>query len=170
MQNLTIGYVLDSIRDRHDLKSDYGLCKMLGISGPLVSGWRHGRSLPDERMCQKLAAAAGIDPLVLTAAMQAQRSKTAEARSMWEQIAERLALAAHGATAAIFAAAVAIGLIAADAGPASAGEAQSFNLTADTSIHRIYLPAGALTLLFLALSRLRQRHNAASPLRLALAA
>lgn len=137
MQNLTVSGVLELIKDRHSLKSDYQVCKLLDLSTALVSGWRSGRTHPDERMCQKLAEAAGIDPLVLTAAMQAQRSKTAEARSMWEQIAERLALAAHGATAAIFAAAIAIGLIAADAGPASAGEAQAFNLTADTSIHRI---------------------------------
>lgn len=38
------------------------------------------------------------------------------------------------------------------------------------NIHRIYQPVAALVLLFLALSRARQRHNAASPLRSALAA
>lgn len=170
MQNLTIGQALDRARAVHGLKSDYALCKLLNCSTQLVANWRHGRSLPDEIRCQALAELAQIDADVLIASMNAQRAKDAGARAIWERIAERLALAAHGATAAIFAAAIAIGLIAADAGPASAGEAQAFNLTADTSIHRIYQPVAALVLLFLALSRARQRHNAASPLRLALAA
>lgn len=137
MENLTFNTVIERIKERHGLKSDYAVCKAFSLSPQNVSGWRKGRSHPDEKMCTILAYAAGLDPLVLAAAMQAQRSKTAEARSIWEQIAERLALAAHGATAAIFAVAIAIGLIAADAGPASAGEAQAFNLTADSSIHRI---------------------------------
>lgn len=137
MENFDVNHVLDAIKERHGLKSDYKLAIYLGITDGSVRNFRHGRSLPDERICGLLASAAGIDPLILAAQVQAQRSKTAEARSMWEQIAERLALAAHGATAAIFAAAIAIGLIAADAGPASAGEAQAFNLTTDSSIHRI---------------------------------
>lgn len=170
MENFNVNHVLDAIKERHGLKSDYKLAIYLGITDGSVRNFRHGRSLPDERICGLLASAAGIDPLILAAQVQAQRSKTAEARSIWEQIAERLALATHGATAAIFAAAIAIGLIAADAGPASAGEVQAFNLTTGSSIHRIYQPVAALILLFLALSRARQRHNAASPLRLALAA
>lgn len=137
MQNLTVPRVLELIKERHDLKSDYQVCKRLDLSTALVSGWRSGRTLPDERMCARLADAAGIDPLVLAAAMQAQRSKTAEARSMWEQIAERLSLAAHGSVAAVFAAAVAIGLIAADVGPASAAEPAPLDSSASSSIHRI---------------------------------
>ncbi|WP_312129368.1 DUF3693 domain-containing protein [Diaphorobacter nitroreducens] len=137
MENFAINSVLDQAREAHGLKSDYQLCKAFGLAPNSVSHWRHGRALPDEKACRVLADAAGIDPLVLAAQVQAQRSKTAEARSMWEQIAERLALAAHGATAAFFAVAIAIGLIAADAGPASASESQAFNLTAGSFIHRI---------------------------------
>lgn len=140
MQNLTVSGVLELIKDRHSLKSDYQVCKLLDLSTALVSGWRSGRTHPDERMCQKLADAAGIDPLVLTAAMQAQRSKTPEARSMWEQISERLALAAHGAVSAIFAVAFSIGLIAVSARPASAAEvhAPAFN---GSTVYTSYLLA-----------------------------
>ncbi|GKS96760.1 hypothetical protein [Acidovorax sp. SUPP2825] len=122
MENLTFESVLDRIKEQHGLKSDYAVCKAFGLSPQNVSGWRKGRSHPDETMCAILAEAAGLDPLVLAAAMQAQRSKTAQARSMWEQIAERLQMAAQGAVAAVFAVAIAIGLIAQSADDAWAGE------------------------------------------------
>lgn len=120
MENLTVDRVLEAISARHGLKSDYSICKLLGISTQVVSNWRHGRSLPDERMCAKLAEAAGIDPLVLAASMQAQRSKTAEARSLWEAIAARLQVAAHGMAAAIFSVLIATEFVATDASAASA--------------------------------------------------
>ncbi|WP_426303883.1 hypothetical protein ACN9MJ_12750 [Acidovorax facilis] len=138
MQHLTVDHVLNTIRDRHALKSDYAIGKALNISLPVISGWRHGKSLPDERMCQKLAEAAGIDPLVLAASMQAQRSKTTEARSMWEAIAERLQMAAHGAAAAVFAAVVALGLIAGEAD--AAGTSAVFGLSAqEVNVYTSYL-------------------------------
>lgn len=138
MQNLTVDHVLNQIRSRHDLKSDYAIGKTLNISLPVISGWRNGKSLPDERMCAKLAEAAGIDPLVLTASMQAQRSKTAEARSAWQQIAERLQLGAQGAVAALAAVTVAIGFIASPAEDASATTLiASQHSTSAQAIHRI---------------------------------
>lgn len=91
MQNLTIENVLERVKAQHGLKSDYMVCKMLGLSTALVSGWRSGRTLPDERMCGILANAASIDPLLLAVTMQAQRSKNHEARAIWEGVAERLA-------------------------------------------------------------------------------
>lgn len=144
MENLTVDRVLDSIRERHSLKSDYAVCKMLDISGPLVSGWRHGKSLPDERMCQKLAGAAGIDPLVLTASMQAQRSKTTEARTMWEAIAERLQMAVPGVVAAFFAVVIASVFLAddADAVDLAAGQAYVTN-----SVGGLYIVSTGWTLI-----------------------
>ena len=137
MQNLTVAEVLDRARERQGLKSDYALCKALNCSTQLVANWRHGRNLPDEKRCQMLAELAELDPFVLIAQMNAQRAKDSEARSLWEAIAERLSLAAHGSVAAVFAAAVAIGLIAADVGPASAAEPAPLDSSASSSIHRI---------------------------------
>lgn len=156
MENLSVFAVLDSIKSRHDLKSDYAVCKMLGISGPLVSGWRHGKSLPDERMCKKLAEAAGIDPLVLAASMQAQRSKTDDARTMWQAIAERLQMAAHGAAAAIFAVVIAMGFVAGDARAASAGDVHASE-SVDSKVYTSHLVGWAL--LFAALAWLVSRFD-----------
>lgn len=121
MPNFAIGAVLDQARDRHSLKSDYKLALFLGVTDGSIRNFRHGRSLPDERICKLLAEAAGIDPLILAAQVQAQRSKTDDARSLWEAIAERLQMAGAHALAAVFAVLLAMGFGAQDAraaGPA----------------------------------------------------
>lgn len=148
MQNLSVVAVLDSIKERHGLKSDYAVCKLLGCSTQLVANWRHGRALPDEKSCGLLAAAAGIDPLVLAAQVQAQRSKTAEARSLWEAIAARLQVAAHGLAAVIFSVVFATGFIATDARAASAGTDQA---SENQPVNLLYIVSTWTALLFLAL-------------------
>lgn len=122
MQNLTFLNVVELIKERHDMKSDYAICKAFGLSPQNFSNWRSGRSHPDERMCQILAEAAGVDPLVLAASMQAQRSKTEEARSMWSMIAERLQMASPGVAAALIAVAGATTFVADDAHASSVSE------------------------------------------------
>jgi hypothetical protein len=147
MENLTVSHVFTLIKERHSLKSDYQVCGMLDLSTALVSGWRNGRTLPDERMCQKLAVAAGIDPLVLAASMQAQRSKTDEARSMWQAIAERLQMAAQGAAAAIFAVVIAMGFVADDAYAQSAAPVSA---SQQAQANRLYIVSSKLRLWYCA--------------------
>ncbi|CAN7303906.1 DUF3693 domain-containing protein [Acidovorax delafieldii] len=122
MPNFAIGAVLDLARERHGLKSDYKLSLYLGIADGSIRNFRHGRSLPDERICKLLAEAAGIDPLILAAQVQAQRSKTDDARSLWEAIAERLQMAGAHALAAVFAVLFAMGIGAQDARAAGPGD------------------------------------------------
>lgn len=156
MENFDVNGVLDAIKERHGLKSDYKLGLYLGITNGSVRNFRHGRSLPDERICQILAEAAGIDPLILAAQVQAQRSKTAEARSLWEAIAARLQVAAHGLAAAIFSVLIATGFVATDARAASAATRHTpADQAIESVIHRIELTA----LLFAALAWLVSRFD-----------
>lgn len=122
MEKITLDYVIDRVKERNSLKSDYQVCQLIETSTSLMSGWRAGKSLPDERYCKKLAEAAGLDPLVLAASMQAQRSKTEEARSMWATIAERLQTLSPGVAAALLSVAAASSFVADDAYAASATE------------------------------------------------
>jgi len=122
MPNFAIGAVLDTARERHGLKSDYRLALFLGVTDGSIRNFRHGRSLPDERICGLLAEAAGLDPLILAAQVQAQRSKSTEARSLWEAVAERLSMGAHGLAAAIFSVLIATSFVATDARAQSAGD------------------------------------------------
>ena len=137
MEKITLDFVLNRIKERHGLKSDYQICKMIETSTALMSGWRSGKSLPDERYCQKLAEAAGIDPLVLAASMQSQRSKTEEARSLWAMVAERLQMLPQALAAAMFAVLFATSFIAADAHAQGAQQVAASISASDSSIHRI---------------------------------
>lgn len=139
MQNLSFENVLDRIKERHSLKSDYAVCKAFGLSPQNVSGWRKGRSHPDEKMCQILAEAAGIDPLVLAAHMQAQRSKTEEARSLWAMVAERLQMASPGVAAALIATAGATAFVADDAYASSALDQPGLTHAAVDKLYIVYL-------------------------------
>lgn len=138
MEKITLDFVIDRIKERHSLKSDYQVCKLIEISTALMSGWRVGKSLPDERMCNRLAQAAGIDPLVLAASMQSQRSKTEEARSLWAMVAERLQMVPQALAAAMFAVLFATSFIASDAHAQGAKQVSASVSAGDSSIHRIY--------------------------------
>jgi transcriptional regulator with XRE-family HTH domain len=86
----TISELLDLIKEKHGLKSDYKLALYMGIGGGNIANYRHGRSLPDENACEKIAAALGMDPDVLIAEMNATRAKSPEIRATWARIAHRL--------------------------------------------------------------------------------
>lgn len=137
MQNLTFLTVVDQIKNRHDLKSDYAVCKTFGLSPQNFSNWRSGRSHPDEKMCGILAEAAGIDPLVLAASMQSQRSKTEEARSLWAMVAERLQTVPQALVAAVFAVLFATSFVATYAHAQGAQQVAAAFAASDSSIHRI---------------------------------
>ncbi|AVO42740.1 hypothetical protein [Simplicispira suum] len=122
MPNFAIGDVLDRVRAAHGLESDYQLFKRYGFSMQKLGNWRHGRALPDEKACRILAEAAGLDPLVLLAQVQAQRSQSTEARTLWEAVALRLSHASAGLAAAIFSVLIATSFVATEARAASAGE------------------------------------------------
>ena len=115
MENLTINALLDRVREVRNLKSDYQMSKCTGFSIQKIGNWRHGRVLPDEKACQTLAVAAGLDPDVVIAQVHALRTKDSAARAIWERIAERLQMAAHGLAAVIFSVVVAMGFVADDA-------------------------------------------------------
>ena len=137
MQKITVNSVLDTIRERHSLKSDYAIHKLTGIGLNVISNWRHGRSHPDEKMCGILAEAAGIDPLVLAASMQSQRSKTEEARSLWAMVAERLQMVPQALAAAMFAVLFATSFIASDAREQGSQQVAASVSASDSSIHRV---------------------------------
>lgn len=156
MTNFDIARVLDHARELHGLKSDYALGHAFDIPLNSISHWRKGRSLPDEKYVQRLAVAAQLDPLILAAQVQAQRSKTAEARSMWEAIAERLQMAGAHALAAIFAVLFAIGMGATDAYAASASAQQAKQAKQSNSL---YIVSSLESLLILAVLWLLSRFD-----------
>lgn len=86
----SITQLLNTIKQRHDLKSDYKLALYLGIGESALANYRHERTLPDAAACVKIAAALDIDPDLLTVQIEAMRAKTDDARRLWERVAQRL--------------------------------------------------------------------------------
>jgi len=142
MEKITVESVLNRIQERHGLKSDYAISKMTGLSAQVINNWRKGRSHPDEKMCGILAQAAGIDPLVLAASMQAQRSKTEEARSLWAMVAERLQMVPQALAAAMFAVLFATSFVASDAHAASAG---GMDAPQNDTVTKLYIVSSQIT-------------------------
>lgn len=136
----TINQVLDRAREVQKVPSDYKLGLCLGIGGNSLSSYRTGRSLPDEKACSKLAAAIGEEPDLLLVEIQAQRTKDAESRRMWERLAKRLQ---KGFASVSMMAVLALVLIASSALPAWAG---------------LYGTVNAVNGLYIMLSRLVRRY------------
>ena len=85
-----INTVLDTAKKVHQIGSDYKLAMYLGIGSGNLRNYRHGRSLPDPKVCSKLAAALGEKPDLLVVEMEAQRAQDDETRTLWVNLAKRL--------------------------------------------------------------------------------
>lgn len=114
----TISDVLDRAKKVQKVNSDYKLGLCLGIGESSLANYRHGRSYPDEKTCQKLAIAMGEDPIILMVEMHAQRTKDDVSKAMWLSVAKRLQM---GFANVLLLVAVAIISIAGIALPAYAG-------------------------------------------------
>ena len=130
----SIANLLERAKAGANIDSDYRLAKVIGITHASVSTWRMGKSLPNEKVIQQLCAMSGDDPGVIAAEIQAARSKSPEAKNMWNLIAKRLAGVASTAFLSVV---LAISLIAGYA--PSAGATGLFPSKAESQqlIHRI---------------------------------
>ena len=115
----SIAQLLDAAKSRANIDSDYRLAKVIGITHAGISNYRMGKSLPNESTIEQLCALSGDDPDVIAAQIQAARSKSPEAKTMWLRVAARMA---GRIQPAILAALFAIALIAGFAIPARSSE------------------------------------------------
>lgn len=134
----SIADLLDSAMANAHIESDYRLSKILGISRAAVSLYRVGKTLPNESVIAQLCALSGDDPGVIVAQIQAARSKSPEAKTMWFAIAARLA---GGASTAILSVLCAICLIAVGPGEARASALQSLKTA---NAHFIYIVSNTI--------------------------
>jgi transcriptional regulator with XRE-family HTH domain len=129
----SIADFLDRAKARALIDSDYRLAKVIGKSHQVISGYRSGKSLPNESVIEQLCALSGDDPDLIAAQIQAARVEDGPARDLWTRIALRLA---GGASTAVLSVCFAIALIAAHFGDARASgltEQKTDNSTSYTS-------------------------------------
>lgn len=86
----TVDQLLDAVKARHKIGSDYKLAQFLGMTDSAIRNYRHKRSMPDEVACVKIAQALDLDGDVLAAQIQAQRARDEETKAFWRRLAARL--------------------------------------------------------------------------------
>jgi len=64
---------LDLLQEKTESGTDYAVAKLLDESRSRLSGYRTGRNKFDEDMCFKVAAALGIDPMEVIAAIKLEQ-------------------------------------------------------------------------------------------------
>lgn len=86
----TVDELLDAVKAKHKIGSDYKLAQFLGMTDSAIRNYRHKRSMPDEVACVKIANALDMDGDVLAAQMQSQRARDEETKTFWRRLAMRL--------------------------------------------------------------------------------
>ena len=85
--------LLNTVKRRQRLKSDYQIVQLLGTSTSLMSQWRRGKVMGED-LALRAAELAGMDPAYVLASLNAERTKSAAARRVWRDLAQLAAEAA----------------------------------------------------------------------------
>jgi predicted transcriptional regulator len=86
----TTNQILDAIKIKHGLTSDYQLARLMGTSEGGISNYRNGRSHLDNQKAMKAAELLGQDAGAIFALVNAERAKTEQERAVWAEIFEKL--------------------------------------------------------------------------------
>lgn len=88
-----VSEMLDRIKEMKNLRSDYALAKLLEARVQVISNYRNGRSLPDEKMAKRIADEIGLPwgyVLTCIAAERATRSENDALANTWRDMAEKI--------------------------------------------------------------------------------
>lgn len=80
--------MLDLARERHGIPSDYALAKRLGVDQSTVTGYRRGRTKPENPVLARLCALCEIDFAHALLWLAMERADSEETRRTWRAIAE----------------------------------------------------------------------------------
>ncbi len=86
----TVNELLDQLKEKQSIPSDYKLALYLGVAQGSVQNWRHGRSLPDQKAITRIASELALDADVLLLEIESQRAGNDFAKAAWMRIAQRL--------------------------------------------------------------------------------
>lgn len=68
---ISIANLLDAAKAKAGIESDYRLAKVIGITHSVVSSYRVGKSMPNDKILAQLCALSGDDVAVVAAEIQA---------------------------------------------------------------------------------------------------
>lgn len=81
--------LLDAVKSRYSLKSDYALAKFLGIRQQTISGYRQRGIAMDDEIALLVADKLEMDRGAVLAWMYAERAKSPAARKVFEKLARQ---------------------------------------------------------------------------------
>jgi transcriptional regulator with XRE-family HTH domain len=80
--------MLEAVKAKRGISSDYALAKALGITQQAMSSYRSGNSIMNDDVCLSVAAALNLQPIFVIAQANAERAKTPELRARWMGLME----------------------------------------------------------------------------------
>ena len=83
--------LLDAVKLRYKLPSDYALAKFLGIRQQTISGYRHHDMQMDDEIALRVADKLGIEDGAVLAWMHAERTKCPRAAKAFRELARQCA-------------------------------------------------------------------------------
>jgi len=86
------------IRDRYDVRSDYGLAKILGITRNAISAHKHKRSKHfSEETAYRIAELLDLPPEYVMSCLAAERAKDERVREAWGRVSKLVRVASFSA-------------------------------------------------------------------------
>lgn len=82
--------LLDEVKEKKGVESDYALAKSLDLPKQRVSDYYKGSRVPDEFACLKIAEALGKSLNTVIATVKASTEKDEKRREAWENYMKRL--------------------------------------------------------------------------------
>lgn len=84
---------LDALKARYNLRSDYAVAKLLGISCQRTSMYYSGTRRFNPEMSIQVAELLGLDPISVLASVELERETRPAVRQLWERFAAGFAFA-----------------------------------------------------------------------------
>ncbi len=81
---------LNELKKKTGIESDYGLANALGVSRQRVSNYRQDLCSFDNDMALRVGEMLGVNPMLIIADVEAEKSKDEERRKTWENFSRRL--------------------------------------------------------------------------------
>lgn len=82
--------LLEAVKERRGITSDYALAKVLGITQSAASSYRTGRSRIDDNVALTVAEILQMHPLQVIAVANFERAKTPEQKARWRDVLEKI--------------------------------------------------------------------------------
>lgn len=128
--------LIDAVRERHHLPSDYAAAALLGLTRSQLSRYRNGKDFLGDEQAAKVAELLEMDAGYVVACVHAERAKTPSVRVLWEGVAKKLERAGVAALAVFLSLWIGGGPDAgAQAATRDSAQTASVNKSLDGSIH-----------------------------------